>query len=69
MEERLSLKQALIMTRDSLAELNVPVALIERIGVPVSQAVANLGACIEAIDRQEAAEARPEAVEGETGNG
>ena len=57
------------MTRDSLAEINVPISLVEQIGMPVSQAVANLGACIEAIDRQETAEALPAAVEGETDNG
>ena len=53
MEEKLSLKQALIMTRNTLAELNVPVAMVEQIGLPVSRAVANLNACIEAIVRQE----------------
>lgn len=54
MEEKLSLKQALIMTRESLAEINVPIALVGQIGMPVSRAIANLDACIDAIGRQEA---------------
>ena len=53
MEERLSLKQALEMTRDILAGISVPVALIEQIGAPVASAVANLNACIDAINEQE----------------
>ncbi len=60
MEEKLSLKQALIMTRNSLAEINVPIAFVEQIGMPVSRAIVNLDACIEAIGRQEEQTFQPE---------
>lgn len=36
---------------NDLGRINVPVGFIEMIGMPVRQAMDNLNACIEAIDR------------------
>ena len=56
MENKLSLEQALEMTRNSLAELNIPVTLVNQIGIPVSRAISNLDACIDAIRQRVAQE-------------
>ena len=49
MEDRLSIKQVLIMTCGMLREIGyIPIEEAERIGVPVKRAISNLDACIKA---------------------
>ena len=54
MEERLSIKQVLIMTSAMLREIGyIPIEETEHIGVPVKRAISNLDACIKAITEDE----------------
>lgn len=63
----MTLEQVIEVTAQLLGGINVPAALTEQIGVPVSQAIGNLNACLEAIreakkkeDAEDGAEADPE---------
>ena len=54
MEERLTIKQVLMMTRDMLKDIKtIPIEEAERIGVPVNRAIINLDECIKAISANE----------------
>ena len=53
MDEKISIREALSATAGLLEGISVPATMIREIGIPVSGAIANLRACIEAIDRQE----------------
>lgn len=58
MEERFTIKQVLIITRDLLKGIgNIPIDESEHIGVPVINAIQNLDACINAIEADEARKA------------
>lgn len=54
MEERLTIKQVLVMTRDLLRGIGqIPIEEAEHIGIPVIRAIANLEECIKAINEDE----------------
>lgn len=53
MDNPMSIRQALDITRTLLKGIMIPVELIEQVGMPVATAVANLTACIESIDKAE----------------
>ena len=54
MEERLTIKQVLIITLDMLRSIGtVPLEESEHIGVPISRAIRNLEECINAISEGE----------------
>ena len=54
MEERLTIKQVLMITRDMLRNIGtVPLDESEHIGVPISRAIRNLDECINAISEDE----------------
>ena len=51
--ERMTVKQILEKTRDTLMSLNIPVSLSAQVGIPVIQSVMNINSCIEAITNAE----------------
>ena len=53
MGETMSIRDALAATAALLEGISVPAWMIREIGIPVSGAISNLRACIEAIDNQE----------------
>ena len=68
--QTMTIKEVLIKVHQDLGNINVPVAQIDQIGVPIAQALNNIGMCIEAMNRSEAEEAQakddePEIVEAE----
>ena len=71
MEEKMTLKDVLIMTRDLLRSIgSVPLDEVEHIGIPLNTAIRNMDECIKAIQRDEAraAEETQKEQEGEDGN-
>ena len=74
MEEKMTLKDVLIMTRDLLRSIgSVPLDEVEHIGIPLNTAIRNMDECIKAIQRDEAraaeeAQKEQEEQEGEDGN-
>ena len=55
MEENLTLKEVLIITRNMLQSIGmIPIEASEQIGVPVNNAIRNLEVCIRAIEENEA---------------
>lgn len=55
MEEQLTIKDVLIITRDLLRGIGmIPIEEAEQIGVPVGNAIRNLDVCIRAIEEDEA---------------
>ena len=54
MEEQMTVLQALKITVNNLGGIAVPRALNEMIGIPIDNAIGNLNACIEALERDEA---------------
>ena len=51
MEEKLTVKEVLVITRDILRNIgSIPIGEAEHIGVPVSRAIENLEECIKAIN-------------------
>ena len=54
MDERLTIKQVLMMTRDMLRNIGtIPLEETEHIGSPVNAAIRNLEECIRAISEDE----------------
>lgn len=49
----ITVTEALEITINLLNGISIPVALMEQIGVPISQAVSNLGECIRALNENE----------------
>lgn len=47
----MSIREAIEIVINQLNGINVPVGLLQQIGFPINQAVDNLRACVEAIDR------------------
>lgn len=69
MEERYTIKEVLMMTRDMLLSIGtVPLEEVERIGMPVTSAIRNLEECIKVISEDEKRMADQE-VEKEETNG
>lgn len=54
MEEKLTIKQVLVFTRDMLRGIgSVPLNEVERIGVPVNRAIINLDECIRVLEEND----------------
>lgn len=53
MDEKVSLKQALLQISAGLANISVPVSMLQQIGVPISAAIANIESCIAALENAE----------------
>lgn len=49
----MTIKEVLELVIDDLSKINVPVGLMEQIGLPINQSIGNLKACVEAISRDE----------------
>lgn len=49
----LTIKDVVEMTVNELSDLSVPVGMIESIGIPISRAIRNLNACLDAMEKQE----------------
>ena len=61
MEERLTIKQVIMMTIDMLKGIKtIPIEEAEHIGVPVSSAIRNLDVCVEAMSADEKRQAEAE---------
>lgn len=59
--ETMTVEQALEITTRILSEIQVPVALIQQIGVPISHEVGNIQECIAALRRNAEAQAKEQA--------
>lgn len=66
--ETMSVTQALRITVDNLGAIAVPRALNQQIGIPIDQAISNLIACIEALEKAKDGD-DPESAETEEENG
>lgn len=49
-EQKLTVEQVLGITTNILRSINVPVELVESIGIPVSNAIKNISLCINALE-------------------
>ena len=49
-EQKLTVEQVLSITTNILRSINVPVELVESIGIPVSNAIKNISLCINALE-------------------
>ena len=49
----MSIREVLELVINDLNGINVPVGLMEQIGLPINQSIGNLKACVEAINRDE----------------
>ena len=49
----MTIKEVLELVIDDLSKINVPVGLMEQIGLPINHSIGNLKACIEAINMDE----------------
>ena len=56
MEKETTVKEVLIDVSDVLNKINIPISLVESIGIPVARAINGIKICIDAMDRQEQAE-------------
>lgn len=56
MENQTTVKDILIDVNKLLNGINIPVAMVESIGIPVARAISGIQLCIDAFDRQEQAE-------------
>lgn len=54
MENKMTVKDILIDVNKLLNEINIPVAQVESIGIPVARAINGIQLCIDAINMQEA---------------
>ena len=61
----MTVREVLEITRNNLANIAVPRALNDMIGIPIDQAIGNINACIEAMDRDAAQQAQDEEATGE----
>ena len=50
MEETMTVEQVLKITVNILSGIQIPCALTESVGVPISNSIGNLNRCIEAIE-------------------
>ena len=57
MEKETTVKEVLIDVSDVLNKINIPISLVESIGIPVARAINGIKICIDAMDRQEKEEA------------
>ena len=67
MNEVMTVKEVLEITRNNLANIAVPRALNQMIGIPIDRAIGNINACIEALDRQKSQTQEAEQTGGEDG--
>lgn len=49
----MSIREVLELVINDLNGINVPVGLMEQIGLPINQSIGNLKACVEAINRDD----------------
>ena len=57
MEKQTTVKDVLTEVSDVLNKINIPVSMIEGIGIPIARAINGIKICIDAMDRQEQEEA------------
>ena len=65
MEEKITAREALQATVEILSDINIPVLLIEQVGIPIAQAIQNLRAIINATDDPEEPEEKPKEGDGD----
>ena len=67
---QMTVREALEITANNLGNIPIPRALNQLIGIPIDMAIANIQACIEAMDRQQMeAEGQTEGQPEENANG
>jgi len=49
--EKLTIEEVLKITIKGMKEIEIPVTMVEKIGIPVSRAIHNLEECVIAIER------------------
>lgn len=49
--EKLTIEEVLKITINGLKEIEIPVTMVEKIGIPVARAMQNLEQCVIAIER------------------
>ena len=52
--ETMTVKDALIETKKMLENIQVPMSMIEQIGIPLARGISNISQCIEAMNKAEA---------------
>lgn len=57
MENVMTTKDVLTDVNEILNKINIPISLVESIGIPVARAINGIKICIDAMDRQEQEEA------------
>lgn len=60
MENQITVNKALEITINILNGINVPISLMEQIGLPISRAVHNIEQCVEALNRADAEQQKTE---------
>lgn len=63
MENQTTVKDILIDVNKLLNGINIPVAMVESIGIPVARAINGIQLCIDAFDKQEKAEEKEQEIE------
>lgn len=69
--KQMTVTEALKITAENLEALQIPVGMMEKIGIPIARSVANIRMCIDALeeaDRKKAEEAGEEAEDGNADN-
>lgn len=56
MENKITVKDVLNKVVKILNDINIPVSQVNSIGIPVSKAVEGINMCLEAFEKQEAAQ-------------
>ena len=64
-QEQMTVRDVLEITARNLGEIAVPRSMNEQIGIPIDQAISNITACVNALDKAEADAVKKEEPTGE----
>lgn len=53
MEKQTTVKDVLLEVSEVLNKINIPISMVEGIGIPVARAINGIKICIDAMERQE----------------
>lgn len=53
MQDTVSMKEVLESTLDQLSKIQIPAVLSESVGIPITHAIVNISACLEAMKENE----------------
>lgn len=60
MENQTTVKDILMDVNKLLNEINIPISMVQSIGIPVARAINGIQLCIDAFDMQEAQQEKPQ---------